>query len=346
MKKAIINKHIDNSLEGNKRDYFVDDLELAKGEILISNDSSNPSIFIVNNDNEVVKISGSGSSGGGGSYDDTDIRSKINELNTEISVLQGNDGKEMSVREIAEDVMKSFTPTSPEELEGITAALEGFDAENTVKKAVDSKYSLPEGGIPQSDLNEEVVSAIDKANSALQSDDLDNYYTKDEIGEGFDSENTVTKAVNTVQSNLNTITSELRDELSAITESVNIINADENTEGSFKKYINDTKNIIDEYKVNGFVISENPVLNTDDLKISNNYSTSNGKIEDITPDDIITKAFSKLEIALAQTSLALTAAINDLEKRIGIPTQYDENNNVIKEGTGLMKRVEQLEKNI
>ena len=140
MKKAIINKHIDNSLEGNKRDYFVDDLELAKGEILISNDSSNPSIFIVNNDNEVVKISGSGSSGGGGSYDDTDIRSKINELNTEISVLQGNDGKEMSVREIAEDVMKSFTPTSPEELEGIIAALEGFDTENTVKKAVISPF--------------------------------------------------------------------------------------------------------------------------------------------------------------------------------------------------------------
>ena len=49
---------------------------------------------------------------------------------------------------------------------------------------------------------------------------------------------------------------------------------------------------------------------------------------------------------LANTTLALTAAINDIESRVGRPAEYDENGNVVSEATGLYKKYEDLEKSI
>jgi hypothetical protein len=45
---------------------------------------------------------------------------------------------------------------------------------------------------------------------------------------------------------------------------------------------------------------------------------------------------------LANTTLSVTAAINDLDARIGYATVYDAEGNVIKEATGLYKKYEEL----
>ena len=57
-----------------------------------------------------------------------------------------------------------------------------------------AKYSKPEGGIPASDLDESVQASLDKADTALQSDDLEGYAQKSEMsvtdGTGDDSDKT------------------------------------------------------------------------------------------------------------------------------------------------------------
>ena len=88
MAKAIINKHIDNK-DNLKRELFVTDIEKAKGEILICNDIEEPSIYIVDNDNNVVKISGNGGGNGeSGSYDDTKIWTQVNQNTEDINFLK------------------------------------------------------------------------------------------------------------------------------------------------------------------------------------------------------------------------------------------------------------------
>ena len=82
------------------------------------------------------------------------------------------------------------------------------------------------------------------------------------------------------------------------------------------KLINNTKDTIDTYTINEKLISENPVLNTDDLVISDNYSLLNQTGGNVAPGDVITDALSKVEIMLANTTLALTAALNDLESKV------------------------------
>lgn len=89
MGKTIINKHIDDSSK-IKRKLFHDDLIKAKGEIIINNDPENPSIYIVNNKNEVVKVSGSNNTTGGTAYDDTKIWKQVNENTNKIKQLQEN----------------------------------------------------------------------------------------------------------------------------------------------------------------------------------------------------------------------------------------------------------------
>lgn len=65
MAKAVINKHINNHTEINE-EFFVNDLELAKGEIIICNNPDDPSIFIMDANGIPTKIAGE-------SYDDTAI---------------------------------------------------------------------------------------------------------------------------------------------------------------------------------------------------------------------------------------------------------------------------------
>lgn len=106
------------------------------------------------------------------------------------------------------------------------------------------------------------------------------------------------------------------------------------------------KAAIDAYTVNNKQISENPILDSNDLLISETYSAITQPAENITPGDLMTTAISKIEVMLANTTLALTAAINDIESRVGRPAEYDENGNVVSEATGLYKKYEDLEKSI
>lgn len=113
----------------------------------------------------------------------------------------------------------------------------------------------------------------------------------------------------------------------------------ENTEA-----ISSNKLTIDDYTVNNKKISTSPTFNSDDFKISTKYSTTDNNIADVIPDDALTTAISKIEIALANTTLAFTAALNDLENRIGTPTLYNEDGSVKQESTGIIRRIEELEK--
>ena len=100
----------------------------------------------------------------------------------------------------------------------------------------------------------------------------------------------------------NTLT-ELIDAVSGLTE-VNLSNINENKETS------------DNYTINNYKISDNPVLNSSDISINEQYSTiKRGNDDFIVTGDDLNKAIKKLEIMLVNTTLALTAAINDLEKK-------------------------------
>ena len=106
----------------------------------------------------------------------------------------------------------------------------------------------------------------------------------------------------------NTLT-ELIDTVSGLTE-VNLSKINENKETS------------DNYTINNYKISDNPVLNSSDISINEQYSTiERGNDDFIVTGDDLNKAIKKLEIMLVNTTLALTAAINDLERK------YNELNN-------------------
>lgn len=301
MAKAIINKHIDNTLEINKREIFLENPELAKGEILINNDKNDPSIFIVNTDNEVVKISA------GEQYDDTELRGQLDILDKNLKTLQGED-IDMSVRSIAEDVVTKtgIDPSITETLEYLQNSLGNFTPENTVEANIEN---------------------IDGTISGLSA-------TQTEQQEAL------TKVSDNVNSLSNVLT-ELTEETELLKDSVELLTGDE--EGSIKKAIEDTKAIIDSYTVNNLPISENVVLDSDNITITNSYSTVNQVNENVIPGDIITTAISKLEVMLANTTLAITAAINDIDYRLGRFSEYNENGELISEATGICKRVEDIE---
>lgn len=110
------------------------------------------------------------------------------------------------------------------------------------------------------------------------------------------------------------------------------------------RLIGENKEIVDAYTINNKTISTNPVLNSDDLLVSKDYTVLGQNAENVFPGDIITTAIGKIEVMLANTTLALTAAINDLEMRIGKPSEYDEETgDVISEATGLYKKYEEIE---
>lgn len=81
MAKAIINKHIDNASDIDSS-LFLTDSELSKGEIVICNDTNNPSIYIKTNDGEIAQVAGGDS---GDNANETYIKEPI--------VVAGIDGK-------------------------------------------------------------------------------------------------------------------------------------------------------------------------------------------------------------------------------------------------------------
>ena len=96
------------------------------------------------------------------------------------------------------------------------------------------------------------------------------------------------------------------------------------------------------YTINDRKVSENPVLDTDDFLIGEAYTVVDQPLDNVAPGDLLTTAISKIEVMLANTTLSVTAAINDLDARIGYATVYDAEGNVIKEATGLYKKYEEL----
>jgi hypothetical protein len=106
------------------------------------------------------------------------------------------------------------------------------------------------------------------------------------------------------------------------------------------------KEEVDNYTINGKKVVENPVLETDDLQLSESYTTLNLQAVNLYPGDLITEALGKLEILLANTTLSVTAALNDLDKRIGKPAQFNEDGSIKVEPTGLFKRVTDLENSL
>ena len=118
----------------------------------------------------------------------------------------------------------------------------------------------------------------------------------------------------------------------------------ENKINTVSNDINNNKSEIDSYTVNNKNISDNPVLNSDDLIISDNYSTTNQVGENVVPGDIVTNAISKIEVMLANTTLAMTAALNDLDLRIGTDTIENENGEIVAEATGLTKIINENER--
>ena len=80
MAKAIINKHIDN-YSGLTEDFFVQDSEKAKGEIIICNNPEDPSIFIMDTNGKATKIAGT-------NYDDTEIFSIANQNKSDIEKIE------------------------------------------------------------------------------------------------------------------------------------------------------------------------------------------------------------------------------------------------------------------
>lgn len=119
--------------------------------------------------------------------------------------------------------------------------------------------------------------------------------------------------------NANTINiSEINNVIGEITEGetiasiINIIRdkIEENTQN-----IEGNKVIIDGYQINGQNICDNPILSSDDILITNNYTLST-KIEDVLPNDSITNAISKVENSLSSVTLAISASLNQLESEV------------------------------
>lgn len=148
---------------------------------------------------------------------------------------------------------------------------------------------------------------------------------------------------------LNTTASQLSSTIGTVADGqtvVDLIDATNSLVSTNKQNIDDNKKTIDAYTVNGKPISNNPVLSSDNLLVGENYSVLSQKAENVFPGDYISIAISKIEVMLANTTLALTAAINDLEARIGKPTEYNENGDVISEASGLYKKYEELSQQI
>lgn len=156
--------------------------------------------------------------------------------------------------------------------------------------------------------------------------------------------------IKTLNNTLNTTTSQISSTIGTVDEGktiVDLINDTNSLVSANKQNIDDNKKTIDAYTVNNKTISTNPVLSSDDLLVGEEYSVLTQKAENVFPGDVITTAISKIEVMLANTTLALTAAINDLENRIGKPSEYnEESGTLISEASGLYKKYEELSQQI
>jgi hypothetical protein len=181
-----------------------------------------------------------------------------------------------------------------------------------------------------------------------------NLLINSKIGDGLGEDETVLGYVNSSVSNINNSLTTINNSISDInrvieektTEISNIIgdiSDGENIIGIISDVQNtvaENKQTIDDYTINDKKISESPKLNSDDFKISGEYSST---VEgNVTPDDTVTSAIGKIEFLLKESIKAFAASLNDLEERIGNPKEYDESGELVKDSTGLYEDLDNL----
>lgn len=357
MAKAIINKHIDSVQDVVLTDLFIKDEENNKGELVICNDSENPTIYIMDTTGNPRKIAGGGGSGSGEAYDDTAIWNAVNKNTEAIADLKENPSG--NIDEVVETLTKDIeginetVKTLDSTVTGITETVVGItETVNDVTENL-STFSTSIGEVPEGSTlvgmvndvqgaTETNAQAIEDAKTTISN--VESTLTED-IKSLKLADSNLDSTIKSVDTKLNSTI----DSIGPVAEGTTVVGMINDVQGATEKNaqaIVDNKTVIDEYTVNSKKISENPVLNTDDILVADTYSTLTKPADNVYPGDIITTAISKLEVMLANTTLALTAAINDLEAKIGVPSSYDEEGNKTGEASGLYAKYEELSKQI
>lgn len=339
-KKGIINKHVNNASELT-RNLFDSDLEKAKGEIIISNDTSNPSIYILNNSGNITKISGGGSGGQGGSYDDTLIWNQVNENKTNIEELSGN-----TVTTVDFDAYKANIEGV---ISGVTDSLSGkVDTVVYEEKMseIDEHINATTGLNESINTLNENVSGLTEDLTNISSALTETQNTVSTQGENIASNAESINSINSGITEINNIISGISDTLSTVNTTLETLNSDETVEGSVSFAVKGLKDTVDAYTINDVKISENPVLDTHNIKVSEEYSPLSVSAENIIPNDLISDALAKIEVMMANTTLCMTAALNDLDTRLGVPTEYDDKNKPLKKATGVYKLLDDMNHNM
>ena len=366
MAKAIINKHIDSAQDVVLTDLFIKDETNNKGELVICNDPENPTIYIMDTTGNPRKIAGGSGSGSGEAYDDTAIWNAVNKNTEAIADLKENPSGDIDevVETLTKDIegINETVKTLDGTVTGITETVEGISGTiETITETVNgvtenlSTVSASIGDVPEGSTLVEMVNGVQGATEANAQAIEDAKTTISNVESALTEEIESLKLVDSQnKEDLNSTIISVGNRLNSTIESigtvaegatvVGMINDVQGATEANAQAIADNKTVIDEYTVNGKKISENPVLNTDDILVADNYSTLVKPADNVYPGDIITTAIGKIEVMLANTTLALTAAINDLEMRIGKPSEYDEETgDVISEATGLYKKYEEIE---
>jgi uncharacterized protein YoxC len=370
MAKAIINKHIDSIIDKDTgkqvilSDLFVQDPVNSKGELVICNDPENPTIYIMDTTGNPRKIAGGGGSGSAEAYDDTAIWNAVNKNTEAIADLKENPSSDVdeAVEALTKDIegINETVKTLDGTVTGITETVEGINGTiETITETVNgvtenlSTVSASIGEVPEgstlvgmvSDVQgaiEENAQAIEDAKTTISN--VESALTEEiETLKRVDSQNK--EDLNTAITSVGTRLNSTIEAIGTVAEGTTVVGMITNVQGATEanaQAIADNKTVIDEYTVNGKKISENPVLSTDDILVADNYSTLDKPADNVYPGDIITTAISKIEIMVANTTLALTAAINDLESKIGNPSVYDEDGNLLKPASGLYEKYEEL----
>ena len=368
MAKAIINKHIDSIQDVVLTDLFIKGEEKNKGELVICNDPENPTIYIMDTTGNPRKIAGGGGSGSGEAYDDTAIWNAVNKNTEAIADLKENPSGNIDevVETLAKDIdsINETVKTLDGTVTGINETVEGINGTiETITETVNgvtenlSTVSASLGEVPEGST---LVGMVDDVQGATEANaqaiedvkttisNVESTLTEEiESLKLADSQNK--KELNSAITSLDTRLNSTIDSIGTVAEGATVVGMINDVQGATEanaQAIADNKTIIDEYTVNSKKISENPVLNTDDILVADTYSALTQPADNVYPGDIITTAISKLEVMLANTTLALTAAINDLEAKIGVPSSYDEEGNKTGEASGLYAKYEELSKQI
>ena len=279
MAKAIINKHIDSVQDVVLTELFAKDEKKNKGELLICNDPENPTIYIMDTTGNPRKIAGGGGSGSSEAYDDTAIWNAVNKNTEAIADLKDNPSSDIDgvVEALTKDIegINETVETLDGTVTGITETVNGVTENlNTISASIGA---VPEGSTlvgMVSDVQgatEANAQAIEDAKSTIGG--VESTLTE-EIESLKLADSSLNSTINSVDTKLNSTIGSIGTVAEGATVVGMISDAQDAIEANAQA-IADNKSAIDEYTVNGKKISENPVLNTDDILVADNYSTLN-----------------------------------------------------------------------